>query len=127
MEKRVRKKSKRLSESSAIYDEEEPPRKKSKRIKSAIFEDPSPTIKKTTKSSTSSKKMIVKVDFTSNDNLKLGGVLLSHLGSVPVRGKGKRTRRSVSLASSHSNSISDEVTAKPEKLKFKNPKFCVSD
>lgn len=132
MEKRVRKKSKRLSESSAIHDEDEPPRKKSKRVKSAaVFEDPatSPAIKKTTKSSLrngSKKPMIVKVDFTNNDNLKLGGVPLSQLGSTPARGKGQRTRRSVSLASSHSNSILDEVTAKPEKMNFKNPKFCVS-
>ncbi len=129
MEKRIRKKSKRLSESSALYDEDELPRKKSKRTKStAVFEDSSPTIKKTARSSQrscNSKKMIVKLDFTNNDNLKLGGVLLSQLGPTSTRVKGQRTRRSVSLASSHSNSIPEE-TAKPEKMKFKNPKFCVS-
>ncbi len=125
MEKRVRKKSKRLSESSALYEEDELPRKKPKRTRTATLHDQ--TSPKPNNKGIGSKKLIVSVDFTNNDDLKLGGVLLSRLNQPPLRNKTRRTRRSVSIASSHSNSIPEEiVSAKPEKMKFKNPKFCVS-
>ena len=128
MEKRVRKKSKRLSESSGLYEEDELPRKKAKRTRATTLHDETPP-KPNNKSlqGNGSKKFIVSVDFTNNDDLKLGGVLLSQLNQPPQRNKTRRTRRSVSIASSHSNSIPEEiVSVKPEKMKFKNPKFCVS-
>ncbi len=129
MEKRVRKKSKRLSESSGLYEEDELPRKKAKRTRATtlLHDETPPKPNNKSLQGNGSKKFIVSVDFTNNDDLKLGGVLLSQLNQPPQRNKTRRTRRSVSIASSHSNSIPEEiVSVKPEKMKFKNPKFCVS-
>ena len=121
---RARKRSKRLSESSTLYEEDEPPKKRTKRTKSLAKDDGSSSNTKLTKRS-GSKKLIVSLDFASNNQLSLGGVLLSQLS--PMRIKGQRARRSISLASSNSNSVQDEiVVGRPEKMNFKNPKFCVS-
>lgn len=121
-----------MSESSAPYEDEEPPKKKAKRTKSTTVVDPFPSDSGRKNNSNSkstqrngSKMLVVSVDFTSNDNLRLGGVPLSQLSS-PTQAKGRRSKRSTSM-SSHSNSIPEEVVStKPVKINFKNPKFCVS-
>jgi len=114
-EKRIRKKSKRLSQSTEVYDDMEPPKKRSKRTKS--ISQLSPPEGHANRNGRR-KNMIVSLDFGS---LSLGGVPLSDVGSS--RGI-KRVRRSVSLASSAGTSIPDDINKPP--INFKDSKFIVS-
>lgn len=140
--KRLRIRSKRLSESSGLLDEEEPPTKKSKRTKSTTSTvKPSKQssknskqvknrpIKKAQAQTKGSKKLIVSLDFASNKRLSLGGVPISKLNTQPTsslaRSKGQRSSKSLGSECSSPGNNSEQSIVIGNKTKFKNPKFCV--
>ena len=141
VEKRLRKRSKRLSESTALLDEEEPPAKKTKRTKSTTTADKSSKPKsksskqvinrpnkKSQAQAKGSKKLIVSLDFANNERLSLGGVPISKLNPQPlVRSKGQRSSKSLGSECSSPGNNSEQSVVIGKQTKFKNPKFCVRE